>query len=181
MQTYVAFLRGINVGGNSLIKMVELKEALTKAGLSDVRTYIQSGNVVFRSEIKDTAALAVLLKKTILDSFSLSVDVVAFKEQAWQQIIKNAPSWWGKDKSWKHNILILINPEDIANAVETIGELKPGMERLAVGDGALYQSVDFKMVGRATTGSKLAANPLYKKITIRNYNTATKLLMLLAS
>lgn len=58
MQKYVAFLRGINVGGNALIKMADLKIALSQSGLNNVRTYIQSGNVIFESSENDKYLLA---------------------------------------------------------------------------------------------------------------------------
>jgi uncharacterized protein (DUF1697 family) len=57
MNKYVAFLRAINVGGNTIIKMADLKQMFESLGLENVQTYIQSGNVIFESPEKDTAAL----------------------------------------------------------------------------------------------------------------------------
>lgn len=59
-----------------------------------------------------------------------------------------------------------------------VGELKPDIETIEPGNGVLYQSMSLKMFGRTTTG-KLVSNPIYKKITVRNYNTVTKLFSLL--
>ncbi len=178
MTTYLGFLRGVNVGGKGLIKMSQLSEALTSAGFTDVRTYIQSGNILFSAARSDMDKLARQIKTVIEQRFKLSVEVVVFSKSQWQGIIGSAPKWWGKDTAWKHNLLILIPPFDTATVVRAIGELKPDIEALEAGDGVIYQSMSFKLFGRTTTG-KLAKKAVYKNMTIRNYNTATKLLALL--
>jgi len=180
MTSYLAFLRGINVGGKSLIRMDALKTALSACGLSDVRTYIQSGNVIFNSESTDKDKLAGLITGCIKETFSHDVAVALFTAPEWRQVITGAPSWWGKDDAWRHNILILIRPYDTGDIRLLEDKLKPGMELLQIGNGVLYQSIDRNAVSRGATGSKLIANPLYKKMTIRNYNTATKLVALLS-
>ncbi|HEV2412762.1 MAG TPA: DUF1697 domain-containing protein [Candidatus Saccharimonadales bacterium] len=179
MHTYVAFLRGVNVGGNGLIKMSELKDALAAHGFQDVRTYIASGNVIFSSESGDKDALTKSVASVIEKTFSLNVSVAIFRADDWKQVIKAAPPWWGKDKTWRHNIFILIEPYEIAKLVTTIGTLRTGMEKLKVGDGVLYQSIAIEAIGKGVTGSKLIANSAYKQISIRNYNTARKLAELL--
>ena len=175
MRTYLAFLRGINVGGNALIKMAELKDALTAAGLADVQTYIQSGNVIFSHTEKDTDKLASLIKSSIRKKFKLTVDIAVFTKAEWLKIIEAKPDWWGLNPEWKHNLLIMIKPYAMKDVVEAMGDLKPDIEAVEPGDGVLYQSLSLKYFGRTTTGSKLVSNPVYKKMTIRNYNTATKL------
>lgn len=177
---YIAFLRGINVGGNTLIKMAELKEALTAAGLANVQTYIQSGNVIFSSGINDTEELAALITSSIQKKFNLQVDVAVFTKAEWQQIIESAPEWWGADPEWKHNLWIMIKPYDMKDVTAAISALKPEIEAVEPGDGVLYQSLSIKYFGRTTTGSKIVSNPIYKRMTIRNFNTATKLRSLLA-
>jgi uncharacterized protein (DUF1697 family) len=175
---YIAFLRGVNVGGNGLIKMSELAEALSKAGLQQVKTYIQSGNVLFDSPETDTTKLAERVTKTIQNTFKLSVDSSVFSKPEWQQIIAAAPKWWGKDAAYKHNVLILTTLRDSKEIAAEIGELKPDIETMQPGNRVLYQSLSWDAFSR-TTGGKLAAKPVYKQMTIRNYNTATKLAKLL--
>ena len=75
MTTYVAFLRAVNVGGRNKVPMAKLRDALTAAGLEDVATVLQSGNVVFRSRSSATAA-AKLVAGAIEESFGLAVEVV---------------------------------------------------------------------------------------------------------
>lgn len=176
--SYLALLRGVNVGGNNKLPMADLKAALTEAGLTDVRTYIQSGNVLFRAAAADTMQLARQVEQVIQDRFQLQVDVVVFSKQQWQKVVDNAPKWWGKDSAWKHNLLILLPPFAMPEVVKAVGELKPDIESMEPGEGVLYQSMSLKLFGRTTTG-KLASNPVYKRMTIRNYNTSIKLLDLL--
>lgn len=171
---YLALIRGINVGGNNLIPMASLREALGKTELKNVRTYIQSGNVFFESNQKDKRKLEALVSKTIEDNFSVGVSVVVFNQTEWEAIINNAPDWWGKDSAWKHNILVMIHPFEINDVVRAYGEIKPEIEQMRQGDGVLYQSLLFIRFGQ-TTGGKLASNPIYKLMTVRNFNTATKL------
>lgn len=179
-KNYLAFLRGVNVGGNGMIKMSDLQVALSKDGLDDVRTYIQSGNVIFSSEESDSDKLAARIKSLIQQEFKLTVDVAVFSAAQWQQVIESAPKWWGADKAWKHNILILIKPFEMREIMADIGDLKPEIEAVKPGDNVIYQSISWDKFGRASSG-KLASKPSYKKMTIRNFNTATKLLNLAVS
>ncbi|HSW99865.1 MAG TPA: DUF1697 domain-containing protein [Patescibacteria group bacterium] len=178
MHTYLVFLRGVNVGGKAMIKMAELTEALTTSGLSNVKTYIQSGNVIISSEMTDTEKLTSHITTVIKKKFNLDVSVVIFSESEWRDIIAAAPAWWGADKTWKHNMLIMIKPAEPEDVIAAIGEIRPEIETIEPGLGILYQSLSLKMFGR-TSVHKLVANPIYKQVTIRNYNTATKLLSLL--
>ncbi len=177
MQTYLALLRGVNVGGKSIIKMAELRTALEAAGLANVRTYIQSGNVFFDAPKQDPNILAKQVEHVLEHDFELPVGVAVFSKLDWQNIIAKAPKTWGADKTWKHNLLIMLPPYDMPEVVKAVGELKPDIEAMMAGEGVLYQSLLFEKFGR-TTGGKLASNPIYKRMTIRNFNTATKLLTL---
>ncbi len=175
---YLALLRGINVGGNAKIAMQDLRSVLEKSGLESVRTYIQSGNIIFESDEDNTTVLAELIKDVIEQNFELTVPVVVFTRTEWSKIVQEAPAWWGKDEDWKHNLLVLLKPYDMSATIAAIGTLKPDIERLEPGDGVLYQAMSRALFGRTTTG-KLAASPIYQRMTVRNYNTAKKLLTLL--
>ncbi len=175
---YIALLRGINVGGNNTVSMATLKERFELSGYTNVSTYINSGNVLFDSKITDPIKLRMSIEKLLKTTFKLELTVVVVETERYKKIIKSAPVWWGKDESWKHNIIFLIEPYVIEEIVEEIGELKPDIEAMKSGDGVLFQSVDFAKFGKTTTG-KLASKAVYKKMTIRNYNTAQKLLGLI--
>lgn len=176
---YLALLRGINVGGKSLIKMVELKDALTAAGFENVRTYIQSGNVMFESKENDKEVLSRKLSENIFESFALEVDCVVFTDKQWRDIVQAAPDWWGQDDTWKHNVLVMTSVHDMKRVLEEIGELRTGVEKVETDLGVLYQSISWKDFSKARSG-RIASLPIYKQMTVRNYNTSVKLAELLS-
>lgn len=79
METFIALLRGINVSGKNLIKMAELSQALSESGVSNVRTYIQSGNVIFESGTVNPEIIEKLIHDIILEQFDLEVPVQVIK------------------------------------------------------------------------------------------------------
>lgn len=175
---YVALLRGVNVGGNNKVTMKDLVAAMTEDGFIDVKSYINSGNVLFGSSSSknlDKKVAAAIKRHSGLD-----IDVVVVEAERWGKIIDEAPKAWGKQDDWKHNIVVMIPPATPQQMLQEVGELRPEYESLTIGDGVVYQSISLKYFGRARSGA-LVGKPLYKKMTIRNYNTATKLAQLLAT
>lgn len=175
---YVAFLRGINVGGNSIVKMSELRAALASDGFADVRTYIQSGNVLFTSHEQDTPTLGKQIRASVLRHFHLDTAVAVFSAAQWRVVMEQAPPWWNADPSWRHNLLILIPPCEPADVLAAVGELKADIERLQPGPGVLYQSIAIEEFGRST-GAKINRSPVYRQMTVRNSGTAANILSLL--
>lgn len=76
MSNYVAFLRGINVGGNKMISMEALRKAFEGCGFANVKTLLVSGNVVFDASSKDTRALKQTIEAKIKRSFAMDVSVI---------------------------------------------------------------------------------------------------------
>jgi uncharacterized protein (DUF1697 family) len=177
---YLALLLGINVGGTGLIRMNALKECLEKAGFADVRTYIQSGNVIFSAPKSDTGRLAGKIEAAIEKKFAMKVGVAVFSEDEWQAIVRSAPKSWGKSNDWKHNLWALLRETKTADVIAAIGALKPEIEVVTAGKGVIYQSLSIASFDRTTSG-KFSANPIYRRITVRNINTARKLAELLAT
>lgn len=177
---YLALLRGVNVGGKGLIRMSELKECLEKAGFTDVRTYIQSGNVLFAAPKTDTGRLAGKIEAAIEKKFAMKVGVVVFAENEWRAIVHSAPKSWGKNKNWKHNLLALLPGTETADVIEAMGTLKAEIEMVTAGRGVIYQSLSIESFGRTTSG-KLSGHSICRRITVRNINTAQKLAELLTT
>ncbi len=175
---YVALLRGINVGGNNLIKMSELKACIDDAGFYNVRTYIQSGNILFETDESDVVTITRRIEQAITDMFHLTIPVVVMSQSQLEKVIREAPKSWGESPEWKHNLLFLRTDVDANDALESIGVLKSDIELVVAGEGALYQSILTASFSRSRSG-KLASMPIYQQMTIRNYNTATKLLYLM--
>ncbi len=91
MIQYAAFLRGINVSGQKLIKMAELKIMMDRLGFEDVQTYIQSGNIFFKSNEKDEVKLRTQIKQGILDTFKFNVPVLVWTSEYIAKILNLNP------------------------------------------------------------------------------------------
>jgi uncharacterized protein (DUF1697 family) len=175
---YVALLRGINVGGKNKVPMGDLKSCLEKLGLKNVRTYIQSGNVVFETENSDEVKLTADIENKIEKTFGFPVVVALFSQAEFEYIAAHAPSGWLNNPEWKYNYLFLKKPTTGQEAVAALGDQKSDIELAVAGQGVVYQAMSIKAFGR-TTASKMIGTPIYKQMTIRNDNTVQKILSLL--
>jgi uncharacterized protein (DUF1697 family) len=176
---HVALLRGINVGGNNLIKMVDLKACFEVMGFTDVATYIQSGNVVFASKVADKAKLCNKIEKALSSAFGYASKVVLVSSRELELVVDQAPSGFGKQPDrYRYDVLFVKEP---LKAAEVLPELpmKQGVDTADTGDHALYFR---RLISKATASrlSRLAQMPVYKNITIRNWNTTTKLLAMVS-
>lgn len=91
MATYIAFLRGVNVGGHNKIAMSDLKKMLTGLGFQDILTYIQSGNIVFTSRAIDPSAIGKTVKQGLKDRFSIDAEVLVVSLEGLLNIIEANP------------------------------------------------------------------------------------------
>ena len=90
-ETKIALLRGINVGGHRKVPMAELRQLMTDLGFDQVKTYIQSGNIIFNTDTKDTVQLAEKIQKAILEYFGFEVPVICLEAARLQHAVKNNP------------------------------------------------------------------------------------------
>ena len=91
MQTYISILRGINVSGQKKIRMADLKSLYESLGLEDIRTYLQSGNVVFDSPEKDTTKLREAIEAGIEKAYGFSVPVLILTREDFRRLIGSKP------------------------------------------------------------------------------------------
>ena len=91
MTTYIALLRGINVSGQKLIKMAELAELFKSLNLVDVKTYIQSGNIVFKSDVGDKSELRQTIEKAIEQKYGFFVRVFMRTAEEWREVVADNP------------------------------------------------------------------------------------------
>src|SRR2546430_12662867 len=91
MTTYVALLRGINVGGQKLIRMAELQRVLTAAGFKKVRTYIQSGNVFFESRSTNVAEITTKFERTLKQDLGHEVTVMLRTLDEIEKLVNDQP------------------------------------------------------------------------------------------
>ncbi|RYF29079.1 MAG: DUF1697 domain-containing protein [Chloroflexi bacterium] len=177
MAKYVALLRGINVGGKSLIKMSDLKLSMERAGYESVRTYINSGNVFFESKIADTSSLASAIESLLLDDFTLNAKVVVLNKSDIDQLQASIPRDWGAKPDWKYNTLFMLRPGMESHVLQQVGELQSDIEILIAAKGVVFQAIEFAQFSKARSG-KLASLPIYRDMTVRNFNTTKKIIEL---
>jgi uncharacterized protein (DUF1697 family) len=175
---YLALLRGINVGGSNIIKMADLKACFQNMGCTDVTTYIQSGNVIFRSEEQDTARLVRTIERELSTRFAYSSRVVVLTREQLAYIVEHAPDGFGAEPDiYRYDVIFLKEPLTAAEALGSVNP-KPGVDTAHEGQGALYFS---RLISKATQSrlSRIIGLPIYQNMTIRNWNTTTKLLALM--
>ena len=178
MNRYLVLLRGINVGGKNIIKMADVKASVEEMGFSNVQTYIQSGNVVFQSENKDKAAITAKIEKGLSKRFNFEAKVVVVSQKELAAIIKAAPEGFGQDdENFRYDVIFLKEPLTPKEAMQSV-KIREGVDTAHAGKQALYFS---RLISRASQSylTKIIGLPVYQNMTIRNWNTTTKLLALM--
>lgn len=176
MTNFIALLRGINVGGNNIIKMSDLKACFEKLGLSNVTTYIQSGNVLFQAS-GSAKGLTSKIERGLSKAFKYNSSVVLLSQAELQTIIKQAPKGFGlKAALFRYDVVFLKDSLLPKQAIQAF-KIKEGVDTAHAGTKAVYFS---RLVAKASQSqlSRITQHPLYQKMTIRNWNTASKLLQL---
>jgi uncharacterized protein (DUF1697 family) len=174
---YVCLLRGINVGGNNLIKMADLKRCFESLGFKDVSTYIASGNVLFTAP-GTAAALAKKIEPALSKAFNYQASVVLRSQAQLSATVDEAPKGFGADPAkYRYDAVFVKEPLKAKEALPQVPAAE-GVDRVWAGDGVLYFS---RLIARASTSklTKLVGTPVYKQVTIRNWNTTTALLKLM--
>ncbi len=172
--TYVALLRGINVGGNRKVDMKALKVVFERAGMSEVRTYINSGNVVFAAESGDTAALGATLESAIEAEFGFPVKVLIRDAENIAALVSAMPDDWANDSHAKCDVMFLGDEIDVGEAILDQLTIKPEFDEVRYVPGAVLWRVERPYVTRSGM-LKLVGTELYANMTVRNCNTARKL------
>jgi uncharacterized protein (DUF1697 family) len=175
---YVALLRGINVGGRTLVRMADLRTCFEELGFGAVSTYIASGNVLFESDERDAAKLAATIDAAIERRFALPVKVVVLDRRAYGRIVKAIPKPWVGDDGLRANVAFLRPGTDAKQVVRDL-EPDPAIEEVKAVAGAILWATRRDALNRSVM-RKLIGGAAYKDLTVRNLNTTLKLHELLA-
>lgn len=169
---YVALLRGINVGGNRPVSMAALKQTFERLGLDHVRTYINSGNVVF-SAAGERRRLAKRIETAIEQDLGAPCDVLLRSLEEVEALLSKLPDAWVNDSAMKCDVMFLWDDVDDASVLQRFS-YDPRVEDVRYLPGAVVWRVDreHQATSRMT---KTIGTPLYRRLTIRNVNTARKL------
>lgn len=187
MPTHVALLRGINVGGGGKVPMAELRALLTRLGHSDVKTYIQTGNIIFTPShggAESAEKLAAELEDAIKASFGVKTSAVVLTRAELSKVISANPYPDEPNPKWVHGVFLLTEPQKeqhqrVADAVAAAAERGSRDEATIVGKTLFVHTPD------GFGPSELAKDLLMKNRrdplasgTARNWSTITKLLAL---
>uniref|UniRef100_UPI00404B78F1 DUF1697 domain-containing protein n=1 Tax=Gelidibacter sp. TaxID=2018083 RepID=UPI00404B78F1 len=176
MQTFIALLRGINVGGQKKIPMAELRSILSKTSLQNVSTYIQTGNIFFQSIETNKSVLEYLIQTEIKQHFGFEVDVLIVINDDIQRILNDCPFPNDiKEKSYFMMLHDTPSEELIKIASEKIYE----DEAYKIINDCIYYYCP-KGIGQAKFNMNYFERKLNTFATARNYNTMLKLLYLSA-
>jgi len=170
---YVALLRGINVGGKNKMAMPRLKRTFEEVGLTDVTTYINSGNVIFKDSRRKPATIISALEKAIEQDFGFQIKLLILDLAAIRKTIKALPDNWTNDNSMKCDVMFLWDGFDRKDVLDDL-KIKPDIEDVVYVPGAIIWRVDRPNVTRSGM-IKLVGTELYKGMTIRNCNTVRRL------
>lgn len=177
METYIVLLRGINVGGNNIIAMSELKQALLAMGFLEVRTYLNSGNVTFESTCESPQVLSHQIQTMIQDEFGLSIPVYVTSKETLASKLAHAPAWWGTTNSDIYdNLIFLIPPLTFASFYAEMGEPNADYEQIAQYEDLVFWSFTRQDYQKTNWWAKTTKARIKDSITIRTANTVRKIL-----
>src|SRR6056297_2180675 len=176
---YVALLRGINVGGNNKVNMKALQTSFERAGMSDVVTYINSGNIVFGHDRTDASTLPATLEAVIADDFGVKIRVVVRSIDEYALVMDALPPTWTNDKAMKSDVMFLWDEIDDQSIMGKLG-IRPDIDSVIYVPGAVLWSVD-RANATSSGMQRLPSSPIYKQMTIRNVNTTRKIYELMLS
>ena len=172
---YIALLRGINVGGHKKIKMADLRLLVEGLGFGKVLTYIQSGNIVFKSEVKDPKKLENQISKSILDHYGFEVPVIVKKRVEIERIMSNNPFDDQEDIYSNKIYFVLLKEEPNQELMHLLSLIKFENEQLEITPSCVYLKYSLG-AGKAKCSNNLIETKLKVSATSRNYRTMMKLL-----
>ncbi len=167
---YISLLRGINVGGNNLIKMSVLKDAFITAGFTNVTTLIASGNVIFESRKKvEAEKLEILLNEKL----KTNIVLVLLNPAELKRVVKEVPPDWKKKTTIRRYVAFVKKPMTTQEVLEEI-EIKEGVDFVKKGKEVIYMTTKLDGITKSKL-SKISQSKVYRFLTIRNFITVEKL------
>jgi len=176
---HLALLRGVNVGGHKQISMADLRDLLTQLGLADVRSVLQSGNLVFGATGRTSAQLERLLETEAEKRLALKTDFFVRTAKEWQGVVAHNPFRKEAARDPGHLVVMFLKHASSATGVEALQQAIKGREVVAAGSKHLY-IVYPDGIGRSRLTNAVIDKQLGTRGTGRNWNTVLKLAALAA-
>jgi uncharacterized protein (DUF1697 family) len=181
MTTYLLLLRGVNVGGKNKVPMSALKHCLEELGFANATTYIASGNVILASD-RNPVDIKTQIEAALTTNFELDSDLVkvlVLSHEQLRAVIDRKPAGFGDHPERYHCDTIFLMDMDVAQAM-TVFSPREGVDRVWPGEGVIYSE---RLSSQRTKSrlSKIIGTPAYQSMTIRSWQTTTKLHELMMS
>ena len=178
MTTYVALLRGINVGGKNMISMKDLKARFERLGFTDVTTYINSGNILFRSTETDPRALEEQIDAMLVRVFKLLNKTVVRSQPEMERLLKTiAKTWPSPADEVRYNVVFLRHTIDSKGVLAHFAP-NPAIDTVTYCPGTLLWSARVDGTSKSAL-EKLGSKAVFRDMTVRNLNTTRKVLELM--
>jgi uncharacterized protein (DUF1697 family) len=174
---FVALLRGVNVGGKNKVAMADLRAALEAEGFGAVSTYIQSGNVLFESDLP-SRSLEQELETRLERRLGMPLVVVVRSHAQLRNVVHKAPDGFGQRPDTFHSDVLFLKAPLTSQRAMRVVDQREGVDQAWAGRGVIY----FQRLSERLSQSRvnrIVGTPEYKLMTLRNWNTTTKLLGLL--
>lgn len=179
MKKYIAFLRGINISGKNKISMTELKQGFERLNYTEIKTYLNSGNVIFSSDEADTIKTTSRIEEMIKNKFDLDIPVFVISKEELEDVLYHAPDWWGDErKEIYDNLIFIMPPTTFKDVYNEIGKPKEGLEKIEEYKDTIFWSFSRKDYQKTNWWSKTASANISNKLTIRTANTVKKLVVM---
>ena len=176
---YVALLRGINVGGNNKVVMSELREQIEAAGFGHVRTYINSGNLLFEAEApREDVAQAV--EDILARHYDFPIRLALLTAQDYLAQLDELPDWWHGEVA-RRDALFYTRGLDRDHVRERIEAMELGDEAVHFGEHAVFWGkFDEKSFLKTAYHKRLLREDFYRQVTIRSGSTVEKIAAMLS-
>jgi uncharacterized protein (DUF1697 family) len=180
MKTHLALLRGINVSGQKLIKMEDLRKLLETAGFKNVSTYIQSGNVFVDTDETSKAKVADTIKELIKEKYGWDVGILMLDLPYLKKMVANNPFLKEKDLNLKQLYVTFLSDKPLNENIEKFRQFDVQND-IAILEGDVMYLKYAIGAGQTKLSNALIENKLKVVATSRNWNTTLKLLDLFAA
>ena len=178
---YVALLRGINVGGNNKVVMSELREQIEAAGFTNVRTYINSGNLLFETAADASREdVAQTVEDILARHYDFPIRLALLTAQDYLAQLAELPDWWHGEVA-RRDALFYTRGLDRDHVRERIEAMELGDEAVHFGEHAVFWGkFDEKSFLKTAYHKRLLREDFYRQVTIRSGSTVEKIAAMLS-
>jgi len=177
MQRYIALLRGINVGGNRKVEMKKLKKIFESLGFFNIITYINSGNVIFKTNEKNVSKLTRGIEEVLENELGFPIKILLRSSINMKRLVEKVPEKWRNDTEQRTDVLFLWDKYDYQSTISLIKN-NPDVDKIKYFPGAIVWNV--KRSNYSKSGMrKFIGTEVYKNMTARNINTVRKIVDLI--